>query len=192
MYLIVGLGNPGPKYQGTRHNIGFQTIERWCQKLDVQLFSGSFQSRSAHIIFQNKEMMVLCPLTFMNLSGNAVSACVDFFGIQLDNILVIHDDLDLPVGRLKITNSSGSGGHRGIQSIIDCLGDKGFPRLKIGIGRPQYSEVVEDYVLAPPYPEDRDMIEKVLCLAMEACEYFVENGIVHAMNRINCRNLMVP
>ncbi len=133
--------------------------------------------------------MLLCPLTFMNRSGKAVRAGADYYDIEPGNILVIHDDIDLPVGRVKVSRGSGSGGHKGVQSIIDHLGSTQFIRVKIGIGRPRYDEAVEDYVLAPFYKDERDIIEDVLHLATQACELFVSEGIEPAMNKINCQNL---
>jgi PTH1 family peptidyl-tRNA hydrolase len=133
--------------------------------------------------------MLLCPSTFMNRSGEAVRASADYYHIEPGNILVIHDDIDLPVGRVKVARGSGAGGHKGVQSIIDHLGSTQFMRVKIGIGRPRYDEAVEDYVLAPFYRDEHDMIEDVLRMATQACELFVSEGIEPAMNKINCQNL---
>jgi len=125
----------------------------------------------------------------MNRSGEAVRACVDYFDLEPGNILVIHDDIDLPVGRVKVVGSSGSGGHKGVRSIIDHLEGMQFQRVKIGIGRPRYDEAIEDYVLAPFYKDEKDIIEDVVHLAAKACELFVSGGIEPAMNQINCQNL---
>jgi len=133
--------------------------------------------------------MLLCPLTFMNQSGMAIRACAEYFNLEPGNILVIHDDVDLPVGRLKVVRDSSAGGHKGVQSIIDYLGSTQFPRIKIGIGRPRYGETVEDYVLAPFYSDEKDIIDKVLHEAREACKLFVSEGVEPAMNHINCQNL---
>lgn len=133
--------------------------------------------------------MILCPSTFMNRSGEAVRASADYYHIESGNILVIHDDIDLPVGRVKVARGSGSGGHKGVQSIIDHLGSTQFIRVKIGIGRPRYDEAVEDYVLTRFYKDERDIVEDVLHVATQACELFVLEGIEPAMNKINCLNL---
>jgi PTH1 family peptidyl-tRNA hydrolase len=140
--------------------------------------------------FQDNKVMLLCPSTFMNRSGEAVGACVDYYDLEAGNILVIHDDIDLPVGRIKVVGSSGSGGHKGIKSIIDHLGGTAFQRIKIGIGRPRYNEPIEDYVLSPFYSDEKDIIEDVLRMAIEACELYVSRGIEPAMNQINCQNLL--
>ena len=189
VYLIVGLGNPGSKYETTRHNIGFMAIDLWCRDLGARLAGTKFQSRNTRIRFQDKTVMLLCPLTFMNRSVDAVRACVDYYHVVPGKILVIHDDVDLPVGRIKVARGSGSGGHKGVRSIIDLLGSTEFGRIKIGIGRPQCGEAIEDYVLAPFYEDERDIVEDVLRMATKACELFVSEGIEPAMNKINCQNL---
>ena len=189
MYLIVGLGNPESNYEATRHNIGFMVIDRWCRSLGVQLSRQRFQSRNTLTRIQDNKVMLLCPLTFMNRSGEAVRACVDYYDLEPENILIIHDDIDLPVGRIKVVRNSGPGGHKGIRSIIDHLGSMQFQRVKIGIGRPRYDEAIENYVLAPFYKDERNIIEDVRHMATEACELFVLRGIEPAMNQINCQNL---
>lgn len=121
----------------------------------------------------------------MNLSGKSVKACVDYFGISTGNILIIHDDLDLPLGRIKIVSRGGAGGHGGVQSIFDYLGDWNFPRVKIGIGRPKYGEEIEDYVLSPFYKGEKKIIEEIIGISVQACRLFISEGIVTAMNHIN-------
>lgn len=191
MYLVAGLGNPGSEYKNTRHNIGFQAIDLWCKKLGARFTSRGFQSKNTQVRLQDKKVMLLCPLTFMNRSGAAVRACADYYDLAPENILVIHDDIDLKVGKIKVARSSGSGGHKGIQSIINHLGSVQFGRVKIGIGRPRYGEAVEDYVLSPFYKDERDIIEEVLQLAAQACELFVLAGIEQTMNKINCQDLAI-
>jgi peptidyl-tRNA hydrolase, PTH1 family len=186
--LIAGLGNPGSEYENTRHNIGFKTIDLLCNVLGIRLSGRSFHSNSAHTRIQDKKVMVLCPLTFMNRSGAAVKACAEYYDLEPKNILVIHDDVDLMVGRVRVSKDSGSGGHKGVQSIIDHLGSKRFCRVKIGIGRPRYGEAIEDYVLSPFYKDEREIIADVLHVALRACELFVLEGIEPAMNKINCLN----
>jgi len=189
VYLIVGLGNPGTKYEDTRHNVGFNVIDLWCRKLGVRLTGRGFESRNTRTRFRDKKVMLLCPLTFMNRSGKAVRAGADYYGIEPGKILIIHDDIDLPVGRVKVVRGSGSGGHKGVQSIIDFLGSTDFQRVKIGIGRPRYDEAIEDYVLTRFYKDESDIVENVLHVATQACELFVVEGIEPAMNKINCLNL---
>lgn len=189
MYLIVGLGNPGREYRDTRHNSGFSVIDLWSRNLAVQMTGGRFQSRYALTTYKKKEILLLFPETFMNLSGMSVKACADAYGLVNEKILVIHDDLDLPVGRIKIIRSGGAGGHKGVLSIIEHLGDSQFPRIKIGIGRPLSEEMVEDYVLAPFNDDEKKIMESVIRLAVTACELFVSEGLEPAMNQINRLNL---
>ena len=126
----------------------------------------------------------------MNMSGESVRACADYYALETARILVIHDDLDIPLGRIKIVRDSGAGGHKGVSSIIRHLGGTGFCRVKVGIGHPRYGEAVEDYVLSPFYADEKGFAEKVLRVAVNACELFVLEGVESAMNHINCLNLV--
>ena len=188
MYLIVGLGNPGLEYRDTRHNIGFRVIEEWALELGIALKTDTC-SRYGMVQFDDKRVILQMPLTFMNLSGNAVKLYRDYHKIQDEDIMVIHDDLDLPVGKLRMTRNGGSGGHKGVLSIIDALGTKNFARLRFGIGRPRYGEDIEEFVLSPFYEDEIEVVEKLIFLAIEGCELFVSRGIDFAMNKINAQNL---
>lgn len=188
MFLIVGLGNPGEKYEHTRHNVGFAALRAWSRSLGVHFSSRRFQAQYAQAVFQGKRVFLLCPETYMNLSGNAVRACRDYYDIDQERILVMHDDLDLPFGRIKVGRKSGSGGHKGVVSIIRNLGITGFARVKIGIGRPRYGEPVEDFVLSPFYKDQEGMLDQVMQGAVQAGELFVLEGVESAMNTINCQN----
>lgn len=125
----------------------------------------------------------------MNQSGKSVKACADYYDLHMERILIVHDDLDLPVGKIKVVSNGGSGGHKGVSSIIEYLGSTKFPRIKIGIGRPHYGEKPEDYVLAPFYVAQREIMERVFKVAVSACRLFVLEGVESAMNHINCQNL---
>ena len=188
MFLIVGLGNPGKEYEQTRHNVGFEVLRAWSHLLGGRFSSRRFRSRYAVVTFQGKRVILLYPETYMNLSGSAVKACADYYDVDRGHTLVIHDDLDLPVGRIKIARKSGSGGHKGVASIVRNLGTEDFPRVKIGIGRPRYGEPVEDFVLARFYKDQREVMERVIQGAVQACALFVLEGVESAMNAINCRN----
>lgn len=189
MYLIVGLGNPGLEYRDTRHNAGFMVIERWASELGVVLKEDKWARCGIVQFDEDKKVILQCPLTFMNLSGEAVRIYKEYYRIPYENLMVIHDDLDLQVGRLKIARDGGSGGHKGVLSIIEALGSKDFPRLRIGIGRPKYGESIEEYVLSPFYKEEMEIIERVISLAVEGCKLFIAKGIDYAMNKINSQNL---
>jgi PTH1 family peptidyl-tRNA hydrolase len=189
VYLIAGLGNPGQEYRNTRHNVGFRVIEQWARSLGVALKSRRFHSRSCQATFGGRRMILLCPVTFMNLSGLALKACVDYYRLDTKDILIVHDDIDLPVGRIKVARSGGGGGHKGIQSIMDQLGTREFARVKIGVGRPRYLEQVEEFVLTPFYRDEGEMVNQVVQVATEACELFVREGVEKAMSHVNWQNL---
>lgn len=183
--MIVGLGNPGEKYERTRHNVGCGVLQVWSRSLGAHFSNRRFQARYASVVFQGKRVMLLFPETYMNRSGNAVRACMDYYDIAQERMLVIHDDLDLPFGRIKVGRKSGSGGHKGVDSIVRNLGTTDFARVKIGIGRPRYGEPVEDFVLSPFYKDQEQMLIQVMQGAVQACELFVLEGVESAMNAIN-------
>jgi PTH1 family peptidyl-tRNA hydrolase len=185
VYLIVGLGNPGSKYKNTRHNIGFMAVSRLGKALGVRFYGKRFESRNAVARYHNRDLMLFRPQTYMNQSGRAVKACVDYYGLKAEDVLVVHDDLDLPLERVKVVQRGGAGGHRGIQSLIQSLETDLFSRVRIGIGRPQYEEGVQDYVLSPFYGSERVLLEKALQLALKAIRIFVTDGVVAAMNDVN-------
>ena len=183
--LIVGLGNPGSGYKSTRHNTGFRIIDHLSRNLGVRLKGRRFQSRNIRTACRGREIVLLKPFTFMNQSGRAVKACADFFHLPTNRILVVHDDLDLPAGRIKVVRNGGPGGHKGVASIIEHLGGMEFPRIKIGIGRPRYGESPEDYVLAPFYQDESEMMQRVFKMAVRACQLFISEGVESVMSKIN-------
>jgi len=183
--LIVGLGNPGSGYKSTRHNTGFRIIDHLSRNVGASLKGRRFQSRNIRTTYRGREIVLLKPVTFMNQSGRAVKACADFFHLPPNRILVVHDDLDLPVGKIKVVRNGGPGGHKGVLSIIEHLGSREFPRIKIGIGRPRYGESPEDYVLAPFYEDESEIMLRVFKVAVQACRLFIFDGIESAMNQIN-------
>ena len=182
--LIVGLGNPGRKYAGNRHNVGFQ-----CLDLLAEAWGLSFSKRKHKALLAQGEIAGLKttlakPQTFMNLSGEAVERLARFYKLPPQAILVIYDDLDLPLGRIRLRPEGGSGGHRGMKSIIEHLGTLGFPRLRVGIGRPTRGDPV-DYVLSDFAPDERMTIEETYERAISAVELWLAEGIAAAMNRYN-------
>ncbi len=182
MHLLVGLGNPGFKYKNMRHNIGFQVVDILSQRWRVFLNRQSCSSRWGRGEFDGHKILLAQPETYMNLSGRAVFRLMSFFELTASDLLVIHDDLDLPLGRLKFTAKGGAGGHRGIASIINTLHTSEFLRLKVGIGRPQYGETVEHYVLSPFYPSELDLVATVGERTADAVEAFLLSGLNQAMS----------
>jgi len=187
--LIVGLGNPVPEYAGTRHNVGADAVRSLVARLGLSMSSRRFSGDSVRSIFHGRPTVFLCPLTYMNLSGRSVRACADYYRIPLHAILVVHDDLDLPLEHLKATAGGGAGGHKGVSSVIRHLGSGEFPRLKMGIGRPRFGEPVDTYVLSRFYNDEAEVVERVLQAVDECCERFVAEGINRLMNQINRRQI---
>lgn len=185
--LIVGLGNPGEKYADTRHNAGEWLIERLARHFNVSLNPESkFFGKTARTLLNGKEVRLLVPTTFMNLSGKAVGALASFYRIKPEEILVIHDELDLPAGVAKLKQGGGHGGHNGLKDIVAQLGNNNnFYRLRIGIGHPGHRDLVAGYVLNKPSPADRDALEKVLDEATDCVEMIFKDGMVKATNRLN-------
>ena len=185
--LIVGLGNPGDKYTDTRHNAGEWLIERLARRFNVSLNPESkFFGKTARTLLNGKEVRLLVPTTFMNLSGKAVGALASFYRIKPEEILVIHDELDLPPGTAKLKQGGGHGGHNGLKDIVAQLGNNNnFYRLRIGIGHPGHRDLVAGYVLNKPSPADRDVLEKMLDEATDCVEMIFKDGMVKATNRLN-------
>lgn len=182
MQLFVGLGNPGLKYKNHRHNVGFQVIDLLSQRWGIALPRQSCSSRWGQGTYRGQEVVLAQPETYMNLSGRAVLRLLAFLELKASDLLIIHDDLDLPLGRLKFVAKGGAGGHRGIASIINTIHTPEFLRLKVGIGRPQYGETVEQFVLSPFYPADRELVDAMVDRAAAAVETLLLAGLDQAMS----------
>ncbi len=183
--VVVGLGNPGKGYLATRHNVGFRVLELLAGAFSVNLDERKFPARWGACAIAGRKVVFLEPLTYMNRSGEAVSQMLRYFKISPTQMIVIHDDLDLPVGRIRLALKGGAGGHRGVASIIDYLGGQDFARLKIGIGRPLHGETVEAYVLQPPYPEQAQVMTEAVERSAKAMRTVLLDGLVKAMNLFN-------
>jgi peptidyl-tRNA hydrolase, PTH1 family len=182
---VIGLGNPGKQYESTRHNVGFKVLDRLARSFSVQLEERKFQGCWGTCVINRQKVFLLKPLTYMNRSGDAVSQMLRYFKILPIQMLVIHDDLDLPLGRTRLALRGGAGGHRGVTSIIDHLGTQDFARLKLGIGRPLHDETVEAYVLHAPYPEQEGAFEEMVIRGAEAAQTVLLSGLIRAMNVFN-------
>jgi PTH1 family peptidyl-tRNA hydrolase len=185
MYLIAGLGNPGQQYAGTRHNIGFMMLDHFAEKNNLTFTDSKWKALVSKAVVWDESVVLLKPQTFMNLSGMAVAQAVNFYKLPPANIIVIHDDLDMEFGRLKIVSGGGDGGHKGIRSIIEHLGTKNFPRIKIGIGRPPTPVPPDKYVLSTFNSEEKKMIEQKMSLVIEGLRVSLQQGISAAMTFIN-------
>lgn len=191
--LIVGLGNPEPKYDQTRHNIGFDAVDSLAKAWSLSFQNNKrFQGLIAEGIspYGNK-IRLLKPLTYMNRSGQAVRAVIDWYKIAPGSVLVIYDDMDLPVGRLRIRRSGSAGGHNGMKSIIAHLGKQDFPRLRIGIGRSDGKKQTIGHVLGKFAPEEKKVIQEMLDISVNAVEKSLKEGIDKAMNIYNSKTVTI-
>jgi len=186
--LIAGLGNPGSRYAATRHNIGFMVAEHLAQRHGLSLKKKGYSGLYGIGRIAGCEAAILLPQTFMNRSGSSVQGAMAGLKVAFDDLIVIHDEIDLPFGTLRLKSGGGHGGHNGLRSIGQSLGQSGYLRVRVGVGRPEYGEV-SDYVLAPFGSEDRRYLDKVVKAASEAVEILLAQGIESAMNAYNNRDL---
>jgi len=191
MRLIVGLGNPGRGYANNRHNLGFMCLNHFARTQGIRFDKKQGQARIGSGEVAGSKVILAKPQTYMNRSGQSVSRLVKKFNINPDDLIIIHDDLDLPLGTIRIRRSGGSGGHKGIDSIISYLESQDFPRLRIGIGRPATSlaEISENdiiaFVLSDFTPEEKQVIIQVIPRASEAILCLLTEGLAAAMNKFN-------
>ena len=187
LHLIVGLGNPGAEYARSRHNAGFLVLEEWARRaLADWNLEKRFNARIAKVERDGRRILFAEPQTFMNASGEAARALVDFYQVSISQLLVIADDADLPLGEIRLRPKGSSGGHHGLESIEQHLGSRNFARLKVGIGRTRDGRrEITNYVLGKFGAEEKALLEKVLQRAADQAECWVANGIEKAMNRFN-------
>lgn len=184
MKLIVGLGNPGRNYAHTRHNMGFDTIDKLADSWGVSIEKENFKGLYTKVKYFDEDVILLKPLTFMNLSGDSIISCMNFFKIDKKDLLVIYDDLDIKPGHLKLKESGSSGGHNGIKSIISNLGSEEFKRIRVGVGRPEFDSVI-DYVLKKPSKEEQELIDEAQNNAVEAIKIYLKESFNKAMTLYN-------
>lgn len=179
MKLIVGLGNPGTKYEHTRHNMGFDTLDLLAETLKIDINKNRFQG----VYGKGEDVILFKPETFMNLSGIAVREIMTFFKIDISDLLVISDDMALPVGKIRLRENGSSGGHKGLQNIIDNLGSDKFKRVRVGIGEPKFDTI--DFVLSKPSKEEAPLILDAIKNAKEAILEYLETDFTRAMSKFN-------
>ena len=184
-WLIVGLGNPGSKYEHTRHNMGFLTVDLLAEKLGVKLNKVKFKAAYNIVNFAGCKCLVMKPQTYMNLSGEAVREAAQFYKVPADHILVIYDDISLPVGKLRVRPSGSAGGHNGIKNIIAHLGTQDFPRVKIAVAAPGDADDMIDWVIGVPSQAERKILAQSFEKAIDAAECIIIDGCQKAMNGFN-------
>jgi PTH1 family peptidyl-tRNA hydrolase len=192
MKLIVGLGNPGSEYRNTRHNIGFITVEYLAEKLGIEFNKNKFFASVGEGFYQGEKVMLMRPETFMNRSGQAVRAAVDFYKLDIEDILIIFDDMDLPCGELRVRAKGSAGGHNGMKDIIAQLGNNTkISRFKIGISHPVYGDTV-NYVLGTFSEDEKELLRPAVQDAAEAAICWLQNDITVTMNRFNGKAINNP
>lgn len=187
MYLIVGLGNPEPEYSRTRHNMGFDTINRLAQKYNIELTKKNYNAIYGTGIIEGKKVVLIKPQTYMNLSGEAVKEYVNFYKVPLENLIVIYDDMDTEIGRIRIRTKGGAGAHNGMKSMLKELQSNDFPRIRVGIGKPQNEFDRINYVIGKIPTEEYVQLQEAAMTAAEAVVCYLENGINTTMNRYNSK-----
>lgn len=186
-FLIVGLGNPGRQYQANRHNIGFMLVDSLADRLDTTFSRLESKALVTKAKYNDQSIILAKPQTYMNVSGQSVGSLVNFYKIPLENLMVVYDDVDLPFSQIRIRPSGGSGGQKGIASIIERLGTKDFPRLRLGIGRPPGRKSAGSYVLKDFSGEDANFLPQVLDRAADAVLTYISEDLDTAMNRYNSK-----
>ena len=184
-YLLIGLGNPGREYRDTRHNVGFMLVDRLAVRLNAQGMKVQSKAVVTTAAFQDRKLILAKPQTYMNLSGQSAQGLLNFYKIPMDNMLVAHDDLDIPFGTIRIRPKGGPGGQGGMASTIEQLGTNGFPRLRIGIGRPPGRMDPSAFVLQNFTREEMKLLPEIVNRAADAALTFVTEGLNMAMNKYN-------
>ena len=195
MKLIVGLGNPGSEYRETRHNVGFMVADalvdrwrvgdQWREKFDALLIKTTVRDAGTPMVAGGDQVVIVKPLTFMNLSGQAVAGLAGFYKIEPADVFVVTDDVALPVGRLRARREGGAGGHNGLKSIIQSLATQAFPRMRVGVGRGDNRRDLADHVLGRFDADERDTVSAAVLRAADATEMFLSDGIERVMNAFN-------
>ena len=185
MRIIFGLGNPGAQYARTRHNVGFETLYLLQDQLGATVPRNTFHGLASQAMLGGEKVLLVWPTTFMNLSGQCVRAVMHYYQIPLEHMLVVYDDVDLPVGRIRVRRGGSPGTHNGMRSIIGELGQQGFPRIRVGIGKPPPEWNLADYVLGRFSPEEEGPIKESIGHAAEAAQQIITSGVAAAMNHFN-------
>ena len=185
MYIIVGLGNPEPEYSNTRHNMGFDTINKIAKKYNIEFSKTNFKGIYGTGRIEGEKVILLKPQTYMNLSGESIKEIIDFYKLNTDNLIIIYDDIDIEPGIIKLRKTGGPGTHNGMKSVIKEIGTEKFPRVRIGIGKPEHKGDLINYVIGKIPEEDKKILEKSTDVAKDAVIEIIKNGMDKAMNLFN-------
>jgi len=187
LWVLVGLGNPGKQYSATRHNAGFMLVQRIADRHDIQLKKRKYSAKAAQVEIEGMPLLLVCPWTYMNRSGKAVSELIRWTGVKLDHLLVAYDDLDLSLGEIRIRKAGGPGTHNGMASVVKEIDSTKFPRIRIGIGPIASGMDATDFVLAGFREGEKPILADCLARAEDAVELIVSDGLEKAMNRFNAK-----
>lgn len=185
MYLVVGLGNPEEEYANTRHNMGFDVINKLANKYEIDMNRTKFNAIYGSGIIEGEKVILIKPQTYMNLSGQAVQEFYNFYKVEKENLIVIYDDMDVEKGSIKIRKKGGAGSHNGMKSVVSEIGNEDFPRVRVGIGKPIFAEEKINYVIGKLTKEEADILENGKEKAVIAIQEILRNGIDTAMNKCN-------
>lgn len=185
MYLIVGLGNPESDYDRTRHNMGFHVINELAKEYGIDIARKKFNSEYEKTMIEGQKVLLVKPQTFMNASGESVIDFVNFYKIELDKVIVIYDDIDIEPGKIRIRKSGSPGTHNGMKSVVHFLNSEDFPRIRVGIGKPEENEDIIEYVIGSVPEEEKKTLEEGVIKAKNAVVELLKNGIDVAMNQFN-------
>ena len=185
MYLIVVLGNPEEDYSNTRHNMGFNTVNKIAEQYNIDINKKKFKGLVGTGIIENKKVILLKPQTFMNSSGESIKEAMDFYKIENDKLIIIYDDIDIEPGKIKIRKTGGPGTHNGMKSVDQSLNTREYPRIRVGIGAPENKGDLINYVIGAISKEDKEILDKATTNAKEAAIEIVKNGVDYAMNQFN-------
>lgn len=184
-FCVAGLGNPGEEYRWTRHNIGFRVVDALAARWNVDIRRTEFRALTAEGIFDRTMVLLMKPQTYMNASGRSVAPALAHYGVPPERCIAVYDDLDLPLGRLRVRAGGSAGGHRGVASLIQEIGTAGFPRVRVGIGRPAEGEAVIDYVLSGFAADDDEAVAGTIERCADAVECILQRGVPAAMQAFN-------
>ena len=185
MKIIVGLGNPGAKYAGTRHNVGFSVILKLADKYNISLTEKKHKAEFGKGIIEGEKVILAMPQTYMNLSGRSLAPMANFYKVDIQNIIVIYDDMDIEVGAIKLRKKGGPGSHNGMKSVVEELNSTDFPRVRVGIGKPEFKGDTINYVIGKMPEEEFEKLDKATQIAADDVVEIVKNGIDTAMNKYN-------
>jgi len=188
MFVIAGLGNPGLLYQRTRHNAGYQALDRIAQELHIRVSKRGFSGVYGEGVYNGERVVLIKPTTYMNLSGDCIQAALHFYKCPVERLLVLYDDVELPAGSLRIRDKGGAGTHNGMRSVIACVGSEAFPRIRIGVGDRRGGDL-KDHVLGRPGKAEQAALEDAFCEAADAAKLILEGKLQEAQARYNKRHI---